>query len=247
MGVTEFTEDGFLDGRIRVRQFTRGFRSGLDAVILAAAVPAQSRDTVLELGSGAGVASLCLAARVPNCAITGIEIDSALVSLANENAATNGVADRARFIQADVLNLPSELRMELDHVFCNPPFHDSEGERSPDKYRALALQDSGDLPRWLETGVKRTVSGGTFTVIVRADRLNEALGVLPEYGISVFPLWPKRDAPAKRVLVQLQRGKRTPLALLPGLVLHEQDGQYTPEAGAVLRYAAPLVIGESRR
>jgi tRNA1(Val) A37 N6-methylase TrmN6 len=247
MGVTEFTEDGFLDGRIRVRQFTGGFRSGLDAVMLAAAVPAQAGDTVLELGSGAGVATLCLAARVPDCTIIGVEVAAELVSLANDNAAANEMAGRVTFVQADVLNLPSELRMEFDHVFCNPPFHDPEGERSPDGGRALALQDSGDLKRWLEMGVKRTASNGSFTIVLRADRLGEALDALPEHGVSVFPLWPKRDVAAKRVLIQLRRASRAPFTLLSGLVLHEQDGQYTPEADAVLRYAAPLVIGESRR
>ena len=243
----EFTEDGFLDGRVRVRQFMRGFRSGLDAVMLAAAVPAQAGNTVLELGSGAGVASLCLAARVPEYAITGIEIDGELVSLANDNAAANGMADRAHFLQGDVLDLPRDRRTAFDHVLCNPPFHAAEGEGSPDEFRTRALQDLGGLSRWLETGVKRTASNGTFTIILRADRLGEALDALPQDGVSVFPLWPKRNVPAKRVLIQLRRGKRTPFTLLPGLVLHEQDGHYTPEADAVLRHGRPLVIGESHR
>jgi tRNA1(Val) A37 N6-methylase TrmN6 len=247
MDVMEFTEDGFLDGRVRVRQFMRGFRSGLDAVMVAAAVPARAGNTVLELGSGAGVASLCLAARMPECAITGIEIDGDLASLANENAVANGMADRVHFVQGDVLSQPRDLRKAYDHVLCNPPFHGAEGEISPDESRARALQDSGGLSRWLETGVKRTASNGSFTVVLRADRLGEALNALPEHGVSVFPLWPKRDVPAKRVLIQLRRGSRAPFTLLPGLVLHEQDGQYTPEADAVLRRAAPLVIGESRR
>jgi tRNA1Val (adenine37-N6)-methyltransferase len=240
MDVTDITEDGFLDGRVRVRQFTRGFRSGLDAVMLAAAVPARSDEKILELGSGAGVASLCLAARVPDCIVTGLERDADLVSLANANAAANGMEARARFVQADVLNLPAEFRVAFDHVLCNPPFHGGEGETSPDTMRAQALQDSGDLPRWLEAGVKRTASSGTFTIILRADRLNEALHVLPNLGVSAFPLWPKADAPAKRVLLQLERGSRARFALSPGLVLHESDGCYTPEANAVLRGGARL-------
>jgi tRNA1Val (adenine37-N6)-methyltransferase len=247
MEVTEFSEDGFLDGRVRARQPVRGFRSGLDAVMLAAAVPAQPSERVLELGAGAGAASLCLDVRVPHCAITGVELDGDLVSLANENAAANGMAARVRFVQGDVLNLPRDLRVAFNHVLCNPPFHHSGGETSPDGARALALQDFGDLSRWLETGVKRTAPNGTFTVITRADRLSEALNALPTHGVCVFPLWPKKDQCAKRVIVQLRRGQRTPFALLPGLVLHEDDGRYTPEADAILRGGALLVMKESRR
>jgi tRNA1Val (adenine37-N6)-methyltransferase len=245
MGVTELTDDGFLGGRLRVRQFTHGFRSGLDAVMLAASVPAGAGGSVLELGSGAGAASLCLAARAQGCTITGVEINGELVSLANDNAAANGMADRVRFIQADAVRLPSELRMEFDHVFCNPPFHDGEGDVSPDSLRAQAQHDTGDLPFWLDAGVKRTASNGTFTVILRADRMKQALHALPDSGLSVFPLWPKHDAPAKRVLIQLRRGTRAPLTLLPGLVLHQKDGRYTPEADAILRNAAAISFSPS--
>jgi tRNA1(Val) A37 N6-methylase TrmN6 len=61
----------FLDGKVRVEQSATGFRSGLDAVMLAAAVPARPGQAALELGAGAGTASLCLAARVPHVTITG--------------------------------------------------------------------------------------------------------------------------------------------------------------------------------
>jgi len=53
--------DTFLDGRVIARQPQTGFRAGLDAVMLAAAVPDGAN--ALELGAGAGTASLCLAAR----------------------------------------------------------------------------------------------------------------------------------------------------------------------------------------
>ena len=58
----------FLDGRVRVDQPQGGFRSGLDAVMLAAAIPALPGQAALELGAGAGTVSLCLAARVPHIA-----------------------------------------------------------------------------------------------------------------------------------------------------------------------------------
>jgi tRNA1Val (adenine37-N6)-methyltransferase len=242
VGVTEVTEDGFLAGRVRVRQFAHGFRAGLDAVMLAAAVPARLGDKVLELGSGAGVASLCLASRVPGCSVLGVEIDHALTSLANDNAAANGLEDRVRFVSGDVVNMPSELRTAFQHVLCNPPFHDRDSETSPDEGRALALKDTGNLSRWIDVGVKRTASNGTFTMIVRADRLHQVLCVLGELGVRVFPLWPKANAPAKRVLVQWRHGTRAPFTLLPGLVLHEASGQYTPEADAVLRNGLPLSL-----
>ena len=97
------------------------------------------------------------------------------------------------------------------------------------------MQDGGKLADWLAAGLKRTASGGTFTAILRTDRLSEALSALPERGVSVFPLWRRAGETAKRVIVHLRNGARAPLALLPGLVLHEADGHYTADADAVLR------------
>jgi tRNA1(Val) A37 N6-methylase TrmN6 len=233
----------FLDGRVRVTQPQTGFRSGLDAVMLAAAVPATAGQSVLELGSGAGTAGLCLAARVPGLALTGVEIDESLVALARDNAAANGAA--ATFTAADIFALPPALKRDFDQVFANPPFH-GEGQVSPDAARAAALMDGGTLQDWLKLGLQRTVSGGFFTAILRADRLNEALAALPDKGVCAFPLWPRAGEAPKRVIVQARKGSAAPFALLPGLVLHQPDGSWTDEADAVLRRGTALALSGAR-
>lgn len=235
--------DTFLGGRVVARQPETGFRGGLDAVMLAAAVPEGA--TALELGAGAGTASLCLASRLPAIAVTGLEIGPELVRLATENAAANGLQGRVHFAAANVFALPLEFKREYDCVLANPPFH-GEGQASPDGVRARALMDRGSLGDWLQAGLKRTRSGGAFTTILRADRLNEALAALPMTGISVLPLWPKAGDPARRVLIQARKNSGAALRLLPGLILHEETGTYTREADTILRGEAALALGVPR-
>ncbi len=235
--------DTFLDGKVRVTQPDSGFRAGLDAVMLAAAVPARAGERALELGSGAGTASLCLQARVRELAVTGVEIDPWLAAMANDNAAANGMS--ACFFAVDAFDLPPELKSDFDQVFCNPPFH-GEGAVSPDPDRAAALMDGGMLTDWLKVGLQRTVSGGFFTAILRADRLAEAMAVLPERGVLVFPLWPRTGVPAKRVILQVRKGSRAPLILSAGLVLHREDGSFTSESDAVLRCGEALALDSAR-
>jgi tRNA1(Val) A37 N6-methylase TrmN6 len=244
--VNALSEDRFLNGRMVALQPKEGFRSGLDAVMLAAAVPAVAGDEVLELGCGAGIASLCLAARCAPVRITGIDVQTELVSLAQANARANAMDQRLSFISGDALELPASLRREYDHVFANPPFHDPSGEKSPRSHRALALADEGRLGDWLSAGLKRVRPQGTFTAILRADRLAEALGRLSLRGVVIFPLWPRFDEAAKRVIIQVRKGSRAPLALLPGLVLHERDGHYTPDADTILRNGGSLALGSPR-
>jgi tRNA1(Val) A37 N6-methylase TrmN6 len=233
----------FLDGRVRVTQPETGFRSGLDGVMLAAAVPALTDQTALELGAGSGAASLCLAARVCGVTITGVERDEHLAALARDNAAANGA--NCRFVAADIFALPPELKRDFDQVLANPPFH-GEGQVSPDAARAAALMDGGKLSDWLKIGMQRTVSGGFFTAILRADRLNEALSALPEKGVCAFPLWPRQGETPKRVIVQARKGSNAPFALLPGLILHQDDSSWTPEAEAVLRRGSALALSGAR-
>jgi len=210
--------------------------------MLAAAVPTLSSGEVLEVGAGAGIASLCLAARARDVSIIGVEIDPSLALLANENAAENKCADRVKFFEADIFALPNEFKRDFAHVFCNPPFHDEQGEISPEPSRDRALRDTGTFGGWIETGLKRTISGGTFTTIIRADRLSEALTQMPERGVMIFPLWPRAGELAKRVILQARKGSRAASKLSPGLALHNADGTYTAEANAILRDGASLAL-----
>lgn len=230
----------FLDGRVTVEQPETGFRSGTDAVMLAAAVPAQAGQSILELGTGSGAASLCLAHRVTGLSLTAVEIDADMAALAARNA-----GEKARVVRADIFDLPGELRRDFDHVFANPPFHEG-GRQSPDAARARALSDDGSLVQWLSSGLQRTVSGGFFTAIVRADRIPEALAALGQKGINLLPLWPRVGMPAKRAILLARKGSRAPFHLLSGLVLHEADGRYTAAADAVLRDGCALAMEEGR-
>ena len=94
--------------------------------------------------------------------------------------------------------------------------------------------------------MQRTVSGGVFTAILRADRLNEALAALPERGVLAFPLWPHAGEAPKRVIAQARKGSLAPFALLPGLVLHTADGDWTPAADAILRRGEALALSGAR-
>ena len=232
------TEDRLLDGKVRLRQPRNGYRAAIDPVLLAASVPARSGARVLDLGTGAGAAALCLVARVEGLSVVGLEIDPPTAELARENAALNGRAFTVR--EGDVARLPADLR-GFDHVMANPPYLDvARADPSPDAARRRSNVDELGLRPWIDAALAAVVPGGTVTFIQRADRLADLLALLNGRAgaIVVAPLWPKAGEPAKRVIVEARPARRTPLRLHPGLVLHATDGRYTEAAEAILRGAS---------
>src|SRR6185312_5067615 len=99
---TSTTQDALLGGRVRLLQPARGYRVAVDAVLLAAATAPAAGETVLDLGAGVGAVGLCLAARLANCRVVGIELQPDLAALAGRNASANGMADRVRTIVHDI-------------------------------------------------------------------------------------------------------------------------------------------------
>ena len=239
------TEDGFLDGRITMRQPAKGYRAGIDAVLLAASIQARSGERVLEAGAGVGVASACLAARVEGLEVEGIELQPELVTLAAENIRRNGFADRVSILEGDIgLPVRDLAAMGLEpnsyhHVFANPPFHDpSASPASPNESKAKSHMTLGsDLEDWVRFTCIMARPKGTVTFIHRADALAGLLAAFQGHvgGIEVFPLWPAIGKTASRVIVRGVRGSRAPLVLRQGLVLHRRDGRFSEAAEAILR------------
>ncbi|SIS65016.1 tRNA1(Val) (adenine(37)-N6)-methyltransferase [Phaeovulum vinaykumarii] len=237
--------DGFLDGRLRIAQPKTGFRSGMDAVLLAAACPAAPGARVLELGCGAGVASLCLMARVPVVAAA-LEVQPAYAALARENARRAGMA--LEVIEGDLTRMPAELRARgFDHVIANPPYFEA-GTPAPDPGRAQARHESADLAAWIDAGLRRLVPGGWLTLIQRAERLGDLLAALGARAgaVTILPVAGRAGRPAGRVLLRARKGGRAPLRLLAPLVLHAaaahgRDGEDLSDAAqAVLRRGEAL-------
>lgn len=242
----ELTRDGFLDGRVQVWQPFKGYRAGTDPVLLAAATPARPGDSVLELGCGAGVAALCLAARIADLHITGVELQHEYAELAGRNAAENSV--RLDVIEADLKNLPRSVRdKSFDHVIANPPFFRA-GSAAPEPGRATARHESTPLSNWIETARRRLKPKGWITIILPVDRLPNLIEELdPDFGsVAVKPLSARQGSAPGRFIVKAKKGSNGPFRLCWPLVLHDgaqhkgDADDYSEAARHILRGGAAL-------
>jgi tRNA1(Val) A37 N6-methylase TrmN6 len=237
---TAATEDALLDGRVRLLQPRRGYRVAVDAVLLAAAIPVQAGERVLDLGAGVAAVGLCLARRVPGVQVVGIELQPSLIGLARRNSVLNGLSEAVRTVEHDLAApLPGGLGT-FQHVSANPPYLPAAvADPSPDPVKALAtVESSAGLARWLE--VAAAAATDSITLIHRRDRLEEIVAGFVRTGWGDIALQPL--APAQRVLVRARRSAVARRHQAMPLVLHQADGSYTTEAEAILRHAAPLAF-----
>ena len=241
----DVTEDRFLGGRVVLHQSAKVYRAGIDAVLLAASLDVRPGGQGVELGCGPGAALLCAALLQPDLHLTGVEADPQAAALARQNIVANGLGPRVGVVEADAFAWRPDA--PVDAVFFNPPFFDDPRTlRAPAEAKRAAWLTAHALADWIGAGARMLKRGGSLTLVHRADRLGEALAgcAAAKLGsISVLPVQPRADRPAKRILVRAVKQGRAPLLLLPALVLHDEGpGQYAPFAEAVLRGEARLAL-----
>lgn len=239
------TDDAFLGGGLSILQPAKGYRAGIDAVLLAAAAPlGDGPARVLDAGAGVGTAGLCLARRCANASIVLLERDPLLARLAEENARRNELSDRVSVIEGDLGRVVDLAPETFDIVMANPPYHRADAgtpSKSPIKAASHAMED-GSLDSWCRFLARMAKPGGSVTVIHTAEALSELLAALRGRfgGLRVLPVHPRAAEPAIRIIAVGIKGSRAPLSLLPPFILHEDSHAFTAAAQAVLRHGAAL-------
>lgn len=237
-----------LDKRVALEQISDGFRTSMDSVMLAAACPAKDGQSVLDLGCGVGSVGLCILERLPASTLYGVDIQNDHIEAARRNAALNGAAHRAEFYTSDIRNLEME---PAHHVVCNPPYLEEGAHlKSPSEARARAMghiEKGIDIYDWITCAWRHIKGQGSLSIIHSATQIDDIIHAL--YGneggkrfgnVEIIPLWPRTGEPAKRVIIRAYKHRKSPASILPGLILHEKNGDYTAAANQILREAKPL-------
>ncbi|MEO0327661.1 MAG: methyltransferase [Pseudomonadota bacterium] len=251
--IEEVTTDAFHNGAFKVLQPKgKGYRSGLDALLIAAALPEGSSGIIADLGSGSGVAGLAALNLNRDLDLMMIEKNPHLIKLASRSLALRGnetLKMRVRVLEADVClsgidRLKAGLDTEsVDHVIMNPPFYDHTHRAPHDTMRTEAfVLGEGGIDAWFRTAAAMLRPGGSLTMVYRSEKLGEVLACTQgRFGeLQILPIYAKDGEAAKRILVRGIRGSRGSLSILPGFVIHKVDGSFCNEAESIFNGEAFL-------
>lgn len=245
-GVKE-SVDIFHRGRFcLVQPLKCGHRAGMDAMMLAAAVPQSFNGHLADLGAGAGAAGFAVASRCLDARITLIERSPFMLDFAEKSCrhpTNKDIAARIEIISADV-TLTGRARVNAglpDHSFdfaiMNPPFNSQADRQTPDATKAEAhVMEDGLFESWARTASAIVRPGGDIAMIARPQSLVEIMTALDKrFGnAKIIPIYPRAHREAIRIIVTAKRGSRANLAFMPPLILHEaQNNAFSAKADAI--------------
>ena len=232
-----YTVDAFHRGRFFLVQPAKGgHRAGMDAMLLAAAVPSAFSGQLADFGAGAGAAALAALSRCSKAQAVLVERAEEMAAFADATLGHPGNAhlgDRALVLRADV-TLTGKARQtagladrSFDFVVMNPPFNAAEDRATPDALRRQAhVMEDGLFENWLRSAAAVLKPRGGLAIIARPEQLRAILDALSSrFGnAEVLAVHPRPDAAAIRIVVRAVRGARGKLAICPPLVMHENAG-----------------------
>jgi tRNA1(Val) A37 N6-methylase TrmN6 len=222
-----------LNGRVKLLQQAGGLRASTDTVLLAAAVDMKPTDTILDMGCATGGVGLCVLERlnIPYTQLTGVDIQSNLIDLAQQNAAD------ATYICGDVTDTSLFDDQQFDHIVMNPPYFETGKKQSnPDEMRDLAF-NTDNFEGWMKSALRWVKHGGSVNIIHKADALDDILNFAAgRFGdIQIWPVYSNPSKSAIRVLVSMKRNRKSPMVVNPPVFLFDENGNQSVQSQSVLR------------
>lgn len=223
----------------RLIQKKKGFRFGMDSVLLADFANIRWNDTVVDFGCGTGILPLLLAGRRKGRKYYGIEIQEQMAEMARRTMNLNGLEDRVEIICADVSDALNYLSPGMaDAVVCNPPYG-MPGQVLLNQEKSLATarhQDARTLSSFFSSAFRILKGKGRIFLVYPAAQMFSLMTELQREHLEPkrFRLvYPDLNHPANLVLLEAVKDARPRLHPLPPLLIYDQIGNLTNELKSI--------------
>jgi tRNA1Val (adenine37-N6)-methyltransferase len=253
--VSQGWDEAVISDHLTLRQRARGYRFGLDALLLATDLPELPEGArVWELGAGQGAVALSVAAREPGWEVVALERHEGLLGLLRHNVEANASGVEVR--EGDVRERGVLPHATAQLVLCNPPYYKPDSRRvAEDGERAAARHElHGGLGDFARAAAKLLAPRGVFRLVLPPDRLADVMREAAGAGLGVERLrfvHDREGEPAYLCEVGCRKEGRAALEVRAPLVVRGADGRYTEEvarrvAGAAVREPSAELVRRVR-
>ena len=226
--------DDLLTGGLKIIQNSQEFCFSLDAVLLSHFALVRKNNHGIDLGTGTGVIPLLLSSRIEQ--IDAIEINPTMADLARRNVELNNLTDKIKVTQGDFCHIEEYYReRSMDFVISNPPYRQiNHGEINRLSGVARARHEiTAKLDDVVRAASYLLKGRGRFAMVHLPERLGEIMVAFHKYHIEAKRMQlvqPKRDKAPNILLIEgVKDASPGGLKIEPTLIVHEDNGDYTPK------------------
>ena len=221
---------------LKIIQNDEWFNFSLDSVLLPNFVKInKNAKKILDLGTGNAPIPMILST-MTDAEIYGIELQKEIYELAVESLKINKLEDRIKIINDNIKNLDKYFEPNsFDVIVSNPPYfkYNENSNINESIQKTIARHEKEiTLSEIVSTAKKFLNNNGTFAMVHRTDRLIEIIEEFKKNNIEpkrIRLIYPKVGEESNMVLIEGRKNGNTGLKILPPLIAHNKDGEYTDE------------------
>ena len=221
---------------LKIVQDDEWFNFSLDSVLLPNFVKInKNTKKILDLGTGNAPIPMILST-MTDAKLYGIEIQKEVYDLAVESLKINNLEERIELINDNIKNMDKYFEPNsFDVIVSNPPYfkYNENSNINEIIQKTIARHEKEiTLSEIVFTAKKYLNNNGTFAMVHRTDRLIEIIEEFKKNNIEpkrIRLIYPKVGEESNMVLIEGRKNGKTGLKILPPLIAHNNDGEYTDE------------------
>ena len=220
---------------LHIIQSEKGFRFGMDAVLLSDFARVRPREHVVDMGTGTGILPILMSGQREDAVFTAFEIQPDMADMAARSAALNGLSERVRIVNADMRTAAMHIGYGSAHlVTCNPPYgkQGSTLKNSTESVTIARHEEESTIEEWAASSAAVLRNMGRLCMVFPAQRLLELTDAYRKARIEpkrIRMVYAKVDRAPYLVLLEGMKNAKPGLLWMPPLVVYEPDGTETEE------------------
>ncbi|GAB6168530.1 tRNA1(Val) (adenine(37)-N6)-methyltransferase [Clostridium carnis] len=220
-------------------QKTKGFRFGVDAVLLSDFANIKKKYRVIDICSGTGIIPFLIYGKYEPKEVLGLEIQDDMVEMANRSVEYNELKGKVSFCTGDLKDhkLLDKLG-KFDVLTVNPPYklNNAGIVNESDKLAIARHEIKCNLEDVIKASRRLLKDNGRMFIVHRPERLIDIFELMRKYKIEpkrVKMIQPKANKAPNIVLVEGQRDGGAYLKWEAPLFVYNNDGSYTKELNEI--------------
>lgn len=221
---------------LKIIQNKEGFCFGIDSILLSDfAKNIKNESKVIDLGTGTGIINILLSGKTLAKELVGVEIQKEVADMAKRSIELNGLENRIKIINENILNLKKYFEAKsFDVVVTNPPYKKiNTGVVNDEDKKIISRHEiTASLKDFIHGASYLLKDYGEFYMVHRPDRLVDIFVEMREEKIEpklIRFVYPKLGKKANLVLIKGVKCGKPFLEFEKNLYVYEENGDYTED------------------